>query len=206
MTILMIPATPAAAWVWPRFDFTEPSHSGSLVRRGSVRMWRAGLGPRWGRRGPCRCRAPRRRPLGPPTAARSPGRAQMTRCWDGPLGAVRPLLAPSWLTAEPRTTARTRWPLRRASDRRSTRSMPAPSDQPVPSAASANDLQRPSLAQTALPAEVDEGAGGRHHGDAAREREGALALAQRLVARCSATRDDEHAVSTVTAGPSRPST
>ena len=28
-TILMIPATPAAAWVWPMFDFTEPSQSGS---------------------------------------------------------------------------------------------------------------------------------------------------------------------------------
>ena len=27
-TILMMPATPAAAWVWPMFDFTEPSHSG----------------------------------------------------------------------------------------------------------------------------------------------------------------------------------
>jgi len=26
--ILMIPATPAAAWVWPMLDFTEPSHSG----------------------------------------------------------------------------------------------------------------------------------------------------------------------------------
>ncbi len=29
MTILMIPPTPAAAWVWPRFDLREPSHSGS---------------------------------------------------------------------------------------------------------------------------------------------------------------------------------
>ncbi len=28
-TILMTPATPAAAWVWPMLDFTEPSHSGS---------------------------------------------------------------------------------------------------------------------------------------------------------------------------------
>ena len=29
---------------------------------------------------------------------------RITRCWEGPLGAVRPLLAPSWLTALPRTT------------------------------------------------------------------------------------------------------
>jgi hypothetical protein len=27
-TIFMTPATPAAAWVWPMFDLTEPSHSG----------------------------------------------------------------------------------------------------------------------------------------------------------------------------------
>ncbi|RPK83650.1 hypothetical protein EES47_24810 [Streptomyces sp. ADI98-12] len=29
MTILMTPATPAADWVWPMLDFTEPSSSGS---------------------------------------------------------------------------------------------------------------------------------------------------------------------------------
>ena len=28
MTILITPATPAAAWVCPMFDFTEPSHTG----------------------------------------------------------------------------------------------------------------------------------------------------------------------------------
>jgi hypothetical protein len=70
----------------------------------------------------------------------------MTRCCDGPFGAVRPFDAPSWLIALPRTTAITVWPLRRASDSRSTSSMPAPSAQPVPSAAAANDLQRPSVA------------------------------------------------------------
>jgi hypothetical protein len=32
----------------------------------------------------------------------------ITRCCDGPLGAVNPLLAPSWLTALPRITANTR--------------------------------------------------------------------------------------------------
>src|SRR3954452_22308890 len=38
----------------------------------------------------------------------------MTRCWEGPLGAVRPFEAPSWLMAEPLMTARTRWPWRGA--------------------------------------------------------------------------------------------
>ena len=28
ITILITPATPAAAWVWPMLDFSEPSHSG----------------------------------------------------------------------------------------------------------------------------------------------------------------------------------
>ncbi len=32
-TILMTPATPAAAWVWPMFDLIEPSHSGRSAAR-----------------------------------------------------------------------------------------------------------------------------------------------------------------------------
>ncbi len=39
-----------------------------------------------------------------PAAARA---WRMTRCWEGPLGAVSPFDAPSWLTALPRTTAST---------------------------------------------------------------------------------------------------
>ncbi|GAB3823434.1 hypothetical protein GCM10027610_000350 [Dactylosporangium cerinum] len=35
MTILMMPATPAAAWVCPRLDLIEPSHSG----RSAGRSW-----------------------------------------------------------------------------------------------------------------------------------------------------------------------
>ncbi|RPK57884.1 hypothetical protein EES42_39010 [Streptomyces sp. ADI95-17] len=128
----------------------------------------------------------------------------MTRCCAGPLGAVRPLDAPSWFTALPRTTARTSWPLRRASERRSTSSMPTPSPQAVPSAASANAFTRPSSARprwrensmnapgvditVAPPARASE-----HSPDRSA-----------WIARCSATRDDEHAVSTVIAGPSRP--
>ncbi len=68
----------------------------------------------------------------------------MTRCCDGPLGAVRPLLAPSWLIAVPRTTASTSCPLRRASDSRSSSSTPTPSASAKPSAASEKALQRPS--------------------------------------------------------------
>ncbi|CAM5265719.1 hypothetical protein SGRI78S_03025 [Streptomyces griseus subsp. griseus] len=70
----------------------------------------------------------------------------MTRSCDGPLGAVSPLDAPSWLTAEPRMTAWTVCPLRTASDSRSSISSPTPSPQMVPSASPENALQRPSAA------------------------------------------------------------
>jgi hypothetical protein len=128
---------------------------------------------------------------------------RMTRCWAGPLGAVSPLEAPSWLTAVPRTSAQTRCPLRRASDSRSSTSTPAPSDQPTPSARAENDLQRPSLALAGNPAKnsgvamtVTPAASARPHSPAR----------SAWHARCSATSDDEQAVSSVTAGPSRPST
>ena len=59
---------------------------------------------------------------------------RITRSCDGPLGAVRPLEAPSWFTAEPLSRARTGWPFRLASERRSKTSTPTPSPQATPSA------------------------------------------------------------------------
>nr|WP_237774181.1 hypothetical protein [Actinosynnema sp. ALI-1.44] len=41
---------------------------------------------------------------GTPALARA---CRITRCCDGPFGAVNPFDAPSWLIAEPRTTAKT---------------------------------------------------------------------------------------------------
>ncbi|RPK57736.1 hypothetical protein EES42_39050 [Streptomyces sp. ADI95-17] len=128
----------------------------------------------------------------------------MTRCWDGPLGAVRPLDAPSWLTAEPRTIPSTWWPLRRASERRSRSSSPTPSPQPVPSAASAKDLHRPSVASAPCLLNSMNAAG-----VDITVAPPARAMAHSpdrsaCTARCRATSDDEHAVSTVIAGPSRP--
>ena len=115
-----------------------------------------------------------------------------------------PLLAPSWLVAEPRITASTRWPLRRASRSRSTRTIPAPSAQPAPSAAAANDLQRPSGASPrcllnwtniwGVAITVTPPASASEHSP---ERSA-------WPARCSATSEDEQAVSSVTAGPSKP--
>ena len=130
--------------------------------------------------------------------------ARMTRRCDGPLGAVRPLDAPSWLIAEPRSTASTSWPLRRASDSFSSISTPMPSDHAVPSAESANALHRPSAdsppcrlnsANTSGPPITDTPAARAsvHSPDRSA-----------CAARCMATSDEEHAVSMVSAGPTRP--
>ncbi len=132
--------------------------------------------------------------------------ARITRCCEGPLGAVRPLDAPSWLTALPRSTAHTGCPSRRASANRSSTSTPAPSDHEVPSAAPAYTLQRPSGASARCRLNSTNAAGvaitvtppasARSHSPDRSD----------CAARCMATSDDEHAVSTDTAGPSRPST
>ena len=129
----------------------------------------------------------------------------ITRCCEGPFGALNPFEAPSWFTAEPRTTASTGCPSRRASDNRSSTTIPTPSPQPVPSAACANDLHRPSPANppcfsnsanaVGVAITVTPPASASEHSPERNAR----------IARCTATNDDEHAVSTVTAGPSSPS-
>ncbi|GAA3873960.1 hypothetical protein GCM10022227_34490 [Streptomyces sedi] len=141
------------------------------------------------------------------SAAVSPADAnacRITRCWEGPFGAVRPLDAPSWFTAEPRTTASTWCPFRWASESRSTKSIPMPSPHPVPSALSANALQRPSTAsprcrlnstkEVAVDITVTPPASASSHSP---ERSA-------CTARWRATSEEEQAVSTVTAGPSKP--
>src|SRR5580692_11104757 len=204
-TILMIPATPAAAWACPMFDFTDPSHSGRPSGRSCPYVASsacASIG------------SPSRVPVPWPSTTSTPAvltpalasACLMTRCCDGPFGAVSPLLAPSWFTALPATTASTRCPSRRASDSRSTTTTPAPSAQPVPSAAAAYALHRPSGASprcrensTNIPGFAITVTPPASASDDSPDRSD-------WHARCNATSDDEHAVSTDTAGPSRPST
>ncbi|GAA3200056.1 hypothetical protein GCM10010451_58240 [Streptomyces virens] len=82
--------------------------------------------------------------------------------------------------------------------------MPTPSDQAVPSAAAANALQRPSAASPRWRANsVNIFGVDMTVAPPARAREHSPWRSERT-ARCSATRDDEQAVSTVTAGPSKP--
>ncbi len=102
-------------------------------------------------------------------------------------------------------TARIRCPLRWASESRSTSSSPAPSPNPVPSAPAANERQRPSgdsprcrlnsVKRFGVTSTVAPPASARSHSPPR----------SALTARCRATSEDEQAVSTDTAGPSRPS-
>src|SRR5688572_902810 len=62
-----------------------------------------------------------------------------------PFGAVRPLLRPSWFTADPRITAITRSPSDTASQRRLSTITPPPSPRTYPSAPASNVRQRPPL-------------------------------------------------------------
>ncbi|PSK43397.1 hypothetical protein B0E38_07854 [Streptomyces sp. 111WW2] len=203
MIILITPPAPAAATVCPMLDFSDPRYSGRSAGR-----WRPyDASSAWASIGsPSRVPVPCASTTSTSEAlSRAPASAWwMTRSWEGPLGAVRPLEAPSWLTAEPRTTASTRWPLRRASDSFSTSSRPTPSDHAVPSAAAAKDLILPSSASPFCREKSTKPLG---LPDTVEPPASAIVdspLRTDCTARCSATRDEEHAVSTDTAGPSKP--
>ncbi len=130
--------------------------------------------------------------------------ARITRCCDGPFGAVSPFEAPSEFTALPRTTARTSWPCRRASESRSSTSMPTPSDQPVPSAAASKERHRPLGASPPWAVNAENAVGVVMTPTPPASARSHSPDRSACTARCSATSDDEHAVSTVTEGPSRP--
>ena len=93
-----------------------------------------------------------------------------------------------------------------ASESRSSTSRPTPSEQPVPSAPAAKALQRPSGASPRWRLNSMNWPRRRHHGDARRPAPASTRPARSAwQARCIATSEEEQAVSTVTAGPSRPS-
>ena len=129
---------------------------------------------------------------------------RITRSCDGPFGAVKPLLAPSWFTALPRTTASTRCPLRRASDNRSSSTSPAPSAQPTPSAAAAYALQRPSGETPRCRLNSTKTLGRASTVTPPTRASEQSRLLSDLPAMSSATSEEEQAVSTDTAGPSKP--
>ena len=80
-----------------------------------------------------------------------------------------------------------------------------PSARAIPSAASENALQRPSAASARWPLNAMKGAGVVITVAPPASASEISPFRSAWQARCSATSDDEHAVSTVTAGPSSPS-
>src|ERR1700749_5126914 len=130
--------------------------------------------------------------------------ARITRCWEGPLRAVKPLEAPSWWTARPRTPPNTECPSRRAPDNRSSTRTPTPSPHAVPSAAPANDLHRPSTARPRCRLNPTKTAGEDSTVAPAANAKSDSPDRNDCTAQCMATNDDEHAVSTDPAGPSSP--
>ena len=176
----MTPATPAAACVWPRLDFTDPSSSGAARRPalavgGQQRLRLDRVAQR-----ASRCRGPRPRPRPPALSPRWPAPARITRCWDGPFGAVSPLDAPSWFTALPGhhrehpvpVPARVGQPLHHQH---------ADTLAPAGAVGGLGVRLAPAVGgQAPLPGELDERAGGGHHRDPAGQRQVALARAQRL--------------------------
>ena len=104
----------------------------------------------------------------------------MTALLRRAVGRGEPLAAPSWLTAEPRITRQHRVPValrvRQALEQEH-------ADALGPAGAVGLGGERLAAAvggEPALPAELDEHARRRHHGDAAGERQRAFALPQRL--------------------------
>ena len=128
----------------------------------------------------------------------------MTRCWEGPFGAVSPLLAPSWLTALPRTTASTGCPLRRRV-RQPLHQQHAGALGPAGAVGGGGERLAAAVGRQApLPGELHERARGGHHVTPPASARSHSPERRAWAARCSATSDDEQAVSTVTAGPSKP--
>src|SRR5271165_6648007 len=130
----------------------------------------------------------------------------MTVTCEGPFGAVKPLLRPSWLEAVPRISAKILSRSARASDRRFNNTMPQPSLRTKPSAAASKALHRPS---GAIICDLDKimvvsGIRIRFTPPASAIRHSpAFKLWQ---ARYTAVRDEEQAVSTETLGPFNPRT
>ena len=112
------------------------------------------------------------------------------------MGAVRPLEAPSWLTAEPRSSGEDRVAValgvgEALEDEHADALGPAGAVGRL-----GEGLAAPVGGEAALAAEVDEGAGRGEHRHAAGQGQRALALRSAWAARCIATSEEEQAVST----------
>ncbi len=138
-------------------------------------------------------------------AGNPPSAWRITASCARPFGAVKPLDAPSWLTAEPRSTASTRSPAASASDRRLSTSAPQPSLRTKPSAAASKVLQRPSGASARVRETAMELSGDRIRLTPPAMARSHSPLRRFWLAVWIAVSDDEQAVSIAMLGPCTPS-
>ena len=145
--------------------------------------------------------------VGRPDARRRPSASRITASWAGPLGAVSPLLAPSWLMAVPRRQRQhpiaVRHGVRQALEHDDAAALAAHEAVGAgverPAAPLGRDHPRLREGDAVLRREDQV--------DAAGERHPALVGPQALARPGGrATSDEEHAVSTATLGPCSPST
>ncbi|MEZ5979749.1 MAG: hypothetical protein R3F34_16235 [Planctomycetota bacterium] len=201
-TIFTSPTMPAAGSVWPTFVFAEPISSGR-VRPSANTSSRAPTSIGSPSDVPVPCASTTSTSCGESPASRSA--ARMTSACAARLGTVSPLLAPSWLIAVPRTSACTRSPSRSASDRRFSSTTPAPSERTEPFARASKLLQRPSAASICAVHTATVPSGSSRRLMPAANAASHSPVRRLCTASCSATSDDEHAVSSAKHGPRSPS-
>ena len=128
----------------------------------------------------------------------------MTLCWAVPLGTVRPVLVPSWLSAEPRITPQIRSPSASASLSLFSTTIPQPSPRTKPLAEASKALHRPSGDNIRALARSSVSRPERIACTPPVKIISASPCCRAETAWCSATSEEEQAVSTAMAGPSRP--
>ncbi len=170
-----------------------------------ARRWPAAPAPRSGHPAACPYRAPPPHPHRTPTIPRSTGPR-------GSRAAATGRSAPSARSTHRPDSPPTHAPPPAPGDHahgRPTAAPPAAHRHPHPTRYRPHPPRTPCTGrprQTTLTVELGEDVRGGHHRHAAGQRHVALPALRDCTARCNATREDEQAVSTVTAGPSSPRT
>ena len=200
---MISPAIPAAASRCPRFVFTEPTTSGDdRPLPSTAPSALSSIGSPKDVPVPC---ASTYETSDGSTPARTTASRISASC-AGPFGTVKPPLRPSWFTAVARITARTRSPSAKASDRRFRTTTPHPSLLTYPSADASKALHRPSRASIRALARTTFSSGKRRTFTPPTMATRLSPIRRLWQAKCTATSDDEHAVSTDRLGPCNPST
>ena len=201
---LTSPTAPAALIVWPTAVFTEPR---AQKPRSPVLRRKARVSPSTSMGSPSRVPVPCASTK-PMVAGSTPNRSYTdarSAAWEGALGAVMPLVRPSWLASDPSITPQTWSPSARAraSGFITTDATASPGTKPSAAASKARQTPDGESMPARLAASTKVGVG-------STQTPPAIAMSQRPSARLSRARwiavsEEEHAVSTVRQGPRRSS-